>query len=114
MSDSAVGTGEGAAADTVSARPTEPLAVVVPQSQGARYRAEERHGARSKADELAREVARLQRCEHKSAERILRLRTALRTLLTDFERCVKVEKPLAGALRELPTVLREAYAALED
>jgi len=60
-----------------------------------------------------REVARLQRCEQNSAERILRLKTALRTLLTDFERCAKAEEPLAGTLRELPTVLREAYAALE-
>ena len=113
MSKPAVVTCEGVEAGTASDFSPEPLAMRLPRSQSASSRADELNDARSKADELAREVAQLQRCAQESAECILRLKTALRTLLADFERCAKAEVPLAGALRDLPTVLREAYAALE-
>jgi len=74
---------------------------------------QELRGARSH-DELSGEVARLVRDEQESTRRIGRLKAALRALLDDLKCRLKTQEPLAKALRDLPSVLREAEEALED
>lgn len=69
---------------------------------------------RTRADQLAIDVARLERREQANAERIERLKGALRTLLEDLACRVKTQEPLPATLRDFGSVLREAREALED
>jgi hypothetical protein len=64
--------------------------------------------------DLASQLARLDHRDQECVERILRLTKALRALLEDYERCLKDREPAASPLRDIPTALREARAALED
>jgi hypothetical protein len=67
----------------------------------------------SNAD-VASELARRDDLERQCLRRIVQLKTALRTLIEDFERCLKAYEPETGPVRDLPTALREARAALEE
>jgi len=69
---------------------------------------------RSRTDDLTREVARLARHDAESAERICRLKAALRMLLDDLTCRVKTQEPVPGALRNFESVRREVCEALED
>lgn len=66
------------------------------------------------ADEVATPVPRLACRDEECVQRIGRLKSALRALLDDLECRVKAPEPLTKALRDLPTVLREAREALAD
>jgi hypothetical protein len=68
--------------------------------------------APSRAEELSLELARLVRREREHAERIRRLELALRAVLADLQSRMNAREPLSVP-RDLPTVLREAYAALD-
>jgi hypothetical protein len=70
--------------------------------------------ARSTAAHLAREVARLEHREQESAERICRLKAALRMLLDDLTCRVKTRDPVPGTLRDFESVRREVSEALDD
>jgi len=63
--------------------------------------------ARATTADLACEVARL-------AERISRLKAALRMVLDDLTCRVKTQEPVPGALRDFESVRREINEALED